>query len=88
MSQEKDVSYNWQNVIFEYRTDAEDVLSRMTDLIKYYGRVSVADLYDLVGITSANDDCYRGWYDMRSAYVQAVNGGYIIRLPKPVALNN
>ena len=87
MSQEKDVSYNWQNVIFEYRTDAEDVLSRMTDLIKYYGRVSVADLYDLMGITSANDDCHRGWYEIKSAYIQPVDKGYNISLPEPVAFN-
>lgn len=50
MSQEKDVSFNWQNVIFEYCTDAEDVLSHMTDLIKNYGRASITDLYDLAGI--------------------------------------
>ena len=48
----------------------------------------MADFYDLVGMTSNYTDNKYGWYDMRSAYVQAVNGGYIIRLPKPVALNN
>lgn len=87
MSQEKDVSFNWQNIIFAYRTDAEDVLSRMTDLIKYYGRFSVADLYDLVGITSANDGSHRGWYDIKSAYVEPVDKGYNIILPEPVAFN-
>jgi hypothetical protein len=29
-----------------------------------------------------------GWYDLRTAYIQGVSGGYVIRLPKPVALNN
>ncbi|MDU8690055.1 hypothetical protein RX411_01935 [Faecalibacterium prausnitzii] len=88
MSQEKDISFNWQNVIFEYCTDAEDVLNHMTDLIKIYGRASIADLYDLAGITSANDDCQRGWYNLESAYVQPVDKGYNISLPEPVALNN
>ena len=88
MSQEKDISFNWQNVIFEYCTDAEDVLNHMTDLIKIYGRASIADLYDWAGITSANDDCQRGWYNLESAYVQPVDKGYNISLPEPVALNN
>lgn len=87
MSQEKDVSFNWQNIIFEYRMDAEDVLSHMTDLIKIYGRASIMDLYDLAGITSANDDCQRGWYNLESAYVQPVDKGYNISLPEPVAFN-
>lgn len=79
---------NYQDVIFSSRGDAEEVLSQMIDAISTYNCVSVADFYDLVGMTSNYTDNKYGWYDMRSAYVQAVNGGYIIRLPKPVALNN
>lgn len=87
MSQEKDVSFNWQNVIFEYCTDVEDVLSHMTDLIKNYGRASITDLYDLAGITPANDDRQRGWYNLEGAYIQPVDKGYNISLPEPVAFN-
>ena len=79
---------NYQDVIFSSRGDAEEVLSQMIDAISTYNCVSVADFYDLVGMTSNYTDNKYGWYDMRSAYVQAVNSGYIIRLPKPVALNN
>ena len=79
---------NYQDVIFSSRGDAEEVLSQMIDAISTYNCVSVADFYDLVGMTSNYTDNKYGWYDMRSAYVQAVNGGYIIRLPKPVVLNN
>ena len=79
---------NYQDVIFSSRGDAEEVLSQMIDAISTYNCVSVADFYDLVGMTSNYTDNKYGWYDMRSAYVQAVNGGYIIRLPKPSALNN
>ena len=48
----------------------------------------MADLYDLVGMTSNYTDNKYGWYDLRTAYIQGVSGGYVIRLPKPVALNN
>ena len=64
------------------------VLNQMIDALATYNCVSVADLYDLVGMTSNYTDNKYGWYDLRTAYIQGVSGGYVIRLPKPVALNN
>ena len=43
--------YSYDDVVLETRGEAEDVLSRMDELIDTYGVVSVADLYDLVGIS-------------------------------------
>lgn len=60
----------------------------MIDALATYNCVSVADLYDLVGMTSNYTDNKYGWYDLRTAYIQGVSGGYVIRLPKPVVLNN
>lgn len=79
---------NYQDVIFSSRGDAEEVLNQMVDAVASYGTVSVADFYDLVGMTANYTDNKYGWYDIRNAYVQPVSGGYIIKLPKPVALNN
>ncbi len=80
---------NYQDVIFSSRGDAEEVLSQMADAVATYGSVSVADFYDLVGMTSNYTDNKYGWYEIQGrAYVQPVSGGYIIRLPKPVAFNN
>ena len=79
---------NYQDVIFSSRGDADEVLGQMSDAVASYGAVSVADFYDLVGMTANYTDNKYGWYDIRNAYVQPVSGGYVIKLPKPVALNN
>lgn len=79
---------NYQDVIFSSRGDADEVLNQMVDALGTYGNVSVADFYDLVGMTANYTDNKYGWYDIRNAYVQAVSGGYVIKLPKPVAFTN
>lgn len=79
--------YDYDDIILENRGEAEDVLSRMDELISTYGLVSVADLYDLVGITGNYTDNKYGWTDIRSASVIRVRDGYAIKLPKALPLN-
>ncbi|HHU80006.1 MAG TPA: hypothetical protein GXZ35_01555 [Acholeplasmataceae bacterium] len=79
--------YNYDDIIFDNRGEAEDVLTRMDELISTYGLVSVADLYDLVGVTGNYTDNKYGWTDIRSASVVRVRDGYMIKLPKALPLN-
>lgn len=79
--------YEYDDVIIENRGEAEDVLSRMDELISTYGLVSVADFYDLVGISGNYTDNKYGWTDIRSASVIRVRDGYMIKLPKALPLN-
>lgn len=80
--------YNYNDIILDNRGEAEDVLSRMDELISTYGLVSVADLYDLVGITGNYTDNKYGWTDIRSAApVRLREGGYLLKLPKALPLN-
>ena len=79
--------YNYDDIIFDNRGEAEDVLSRMDELVSTYGLVSVADLYDLVGVTGNYTDNKYGWTDIRSASVVRVRDGYMIKLPKALPLN-
>lgn len=79
--------YNYDDIILDNRGEAEDVLSRMDELISTYGVVSVADLYDLVGVTGNYTDNKYGWTDIRSAQVVRVRDGYLIKLPKALPLN-
>jgi len=79
--------YNYDDIIFDNRGEAEDVLSRMDELVSTYGLVSVADLYDLVGITGNYTDNNYGWTDIRSASVIRVRDGYMIKLPKALPIN-
>ncbi len=79
--------YDYDDVILENRGEAEEVLSRMDDLISTYGTVSVADMYDLVGITGNYTDNKYGWTDIRNASVVRKADGYMIRMPKAMPLN-
>lgn len=79
--------YDFDDIILDNRGEAEDVLSRMDELIETYGLVSVADFYDLVGITGNYTDNKYGWTDIRSANVIRVRDGYMIKLPRALPLN-
>lgn len=80
-------SYSYDDLIFDTRGDAEEVLSRMDDIIEEYKMVSVADLYDLVGHSGNFTDHKYGWMNLRNAKVVRVREGYIIELPKALPLN-
>lgn len=79
--------YSYDDITLDNRGEAEDVLTRMDELISTYGVVSVADLYDLVGVTGNYTDNKYGWTDIRSAQVVRVRDGYLIKLPKALPLN-
>ena len=79
--------YSYDDIILDNRGEAEDVLARMDELVATYGIVSVADLYDLVGVTGAYTDNKYGWTDVRSATVVRTRYGYLIKLPKVLPLN-
>ena len=76
-----------QDIIFETRGEAEEVLGNLVDFIVDYGVASVADLYDLVGITGPFTDNKYGWTDLSMATVVRVRDGYLINLPRAVAID-
>lgn len=59
----------------------------MDEMISVYGMVSVADLYDLIGVTGNYTDNKYGWTDIRSASVVRVRDGYIVKMPKAMPLD-
>ena len=79
--------YNYRNFIFKNRGDAEEVLLKMDELIQVYGMVSVADLYDMIGISGDWTDNKYGWTSIRTAETIRVRDGYILKLPKAVPLD-
>lgn len=75
--------YSYKDVILEDRAEAEEVLTRMDELLETYGFVSVADMYDLVGITCEYTDNKYGWTSLNTAKtVRARDGGYMLSLPR------
>jgi hypothetical protein len=73
---------------FSTRHEAEDVLTRLSDLINVYQQVSVADLYDLIGVKTANfSDSRWGWENITAAHVTRARSGYSLELPLPKSLH-
>jgi hypothetical protein len=80
--------YSYDDVSLESRAEAEEVLSRMDELIDTYGEVSVADLYDLVGVTGEYTDNRYGWTNIKNAnVVRTRDGRYLIDLPKALPID-
>ena len=80
-------SYDYDEIILDSREEAEEVLARMDELLADYKMVSVADFYDLVGITGKTTDNHYGWTDLAKAEVVRDRDGYLIKLPRAIALD-
>mgnify|MGYP001344743173 FL=1 len=87
ISQRNRARHNFDDIILESRGEAEEVLSHLVDLTEDYGMASVADLYDLVGVTSNFTDNKYGWDNLSSGRVVPVRGGYLLELPRPIVLD-
>lgn len=79
--------HDFDEIVVDSRGEAEEVLDRLTDLVAEYDVASVADFYDLVGITGNFTDDKWGWSSLREASVRRVRDGYLISLPKPHPLD-
>ncbi len=86
LAQRTRTGYSYDDVYFDTRGEAEEVLSRMDELISTYDMVSVADLYDLVGVSSNYTDNNYGWTNLKSASVERGRDGYYLKLPKIISL--
>lgn len=80
--------FDYEDLVFQARSDAEMVLDAMNDIIAQYGVVSVMDLYDLANVSTNNYTSNKyGWTDIRGCKAERVRDGYILRLPRPMPLN-
>lgn len=83
----KRVGFEVKDIYLESRSEVEDVIDGMEDLIETYGVISVADLYDLVGLTGSHTDNKYGWNSIRNVnYRRTRDGEYLLILPKPKAI--
>lgn len=76
------------DIVIESRREAEDVLSNLDGIMEAYKVVSVADYYDLLGVTPEYTDNRYGWTNIRNAeVVRAREGGYIVKMPRPIPID-
>lgn len=69
-------------VFFQTRAEAEDVLTRMFDMVSDYGRVTVKDLYLLSDMPTDFAMSNWGWRTLTGSSVVETRGGYMIKFPK------
>lgn len=80
--------FEYDDIVFENRGDADLVLDQLESVINTYGIASVADLYDLAGVTCRSYTANKyGWTDIRMAKVVRIRDGYILELPRTVQIN-
>lgn len=87
MSRRARATHDFNEIVLEDRGQAEGVLDGMGALIDKYDICTVSDLYDLVGITGNYTDDKWGWTDLRGAEVRRIREGYLLNLPRPVAID-
>lgn len=88
-SRQNRMSHRFDDICFETRGDAEQVVDILVEAVSIYGQVTVGDLYDAAGITPDwTDDVENyGWTDLAGIGIVRIRNGYILDLPKCVRLN-
>ncbi len=77
--------FDYDDIGFETRREAEEVRDRMMESIERYNYVSVADMYDMADLTAPFTSNKYGWSkvtDIARADIVKVDGDYVIKLPR------
>lgn len=82
-------SNSLDEIVFETRLEAQKVLEQMYETLEEYDAVSVADLYTMLDWTSrsTHTDQKWGWESLQGSDIKITRGGYLLILPKTIALN-
>lgn len=79
--------FDYDDIIYTDRGQAEAVLRQMDETIGRYGYVTVLEMFDMAELTAPYTSNRYGWNSLRSAEVVRVRDGYIIKLPKPFPID-
>jgi hypothetical protein len=75
-----------EEIVVPLLEEANEVLFRLRTLVCRKGYATVAELYELVGISGRFLDQRSGWVSLRGAHVARVHDGFILKLPKTTCL--
>lgn len=74
--------FDYDIIKFQHRGEAEAVLDEMRAILGEFKSVTVADMYDLVGLDHPYTFTKYGWMTLQDVRVVQWGDGYIIELPK------
>lgn len=79
--------YDFDDITFDSRGDAEAVLMTLDDILDTYSVVSVADYYDVAGVSATPSDDDYGWDNLKPAQVVKTREGWTIKFPRAKQLD-
>lgn len=71
----------FDDIVVSSKTDADNVVERLIDIVDHYAVASVADLYELLGLPSTHVDNKWGWTNLKGIEVRQVREGYKLSFP-------
>lgn len=76
------------DIVFPSIEDVSDIVNALIDIIDNYSVVTVADLYDLAGISSnyAHKEHIYGWTSIDGYRIKCARDGYRLIMPKPIRI--
>ena len=80
-------AFDYDDIVFNNRGEAEAVKEQMQATIGRYGVVTVADLYDMADLSAPYTSQKYGWMDVSGAEAIRVRDGYILKLPRAVPID-
>lgn len=79
--------FDYDDIVFESKMDAELVLDELYDVLERYNVVTLNDFYDMAGESNDNYQYSKyGWTDLKGSRIISVREGYIIKLPKLIRI--
>lgn len=78
--------FDYDDIEFKRKDDAETVLTRLDEMIETYGQARVSDLYDLIGESCDYTYNSYGWTNLSTARVVPYRGVYMLDMPRPLPL--
>lgn len=80
-------AFDYDDIVFNNRGEAEAALQQMRDIVARYGLVTVNDLYEMTPLSAPYTSQKYGWMDVSNVDVVRVRDGYILKLPRAVPID-
>lgn len=80
--------FEYDDIEFQHRGEAEAALQQMHDTVARYGMVTVADLYDMAGLSAPYTSQKYGWLSVNGVNVVRTRDGYVLKLPRAVPIDD
>lgn len=84
-------NFEFDQILLDSRMEAIDIIENLRNRLDTYGTTTVADLYDLTGISTSYTDKNWGWTrleELRNASYRNVPEGFILDIPDPKYLGD